>query len=345
MFGRDKTESTRIDLNETVQQIMLVIIVILSVFLLIIYFSSKKNSSDIVKYQKTATDAVSENNKLTSEITELNKQIEELTAEIDTANRTKDSYSRNYYDGSFIEHTFTVKSGALKADKLPMNFSASSYKDDRFVSQLGIDVSKHQGKIDWERVAATKATADQGYQFAIIRAAFRGYSNGELGEDDTFAANIHGAYDNGLDVGVYVYSQAINEEEAEEEAALVLELLEREGFSPKTLKYGIAFDYEKVVGSEEARTNELTPEQWTNNAIAFLSKVREAGYETMLYSNLEFEAENFDISQLEEYNIWYAEYKDFPTTPYAYKLWQFTESGIVEGISEKVDINLEFVPR
>ena len=338
-------ESTKIGMSETVQQIMTVIILILSVLCLILYFSTKGIATQINVYQKTASEATSKLSETEEELKNLSAELEGVSTELATIKRHNKSYVRSYYDGSMVEHAFTVQEGTLKTDKLPMNFSASTYKDDVYTSRLGLDVSYFQGNIDWEKVANTNATGSDNYKFAFIRAAYRGYKNGELSEDEMFAKNIHGAYDNGLDVGVYVYSQAINEEEAKEEANLVLELLDREGFTPETLKYGIAYDPEKVIGSDEARTNDLEPEQWHKNAMAFLNTVKEAGYEATLYTNLEFEAENFDMTEAEDYNIWYAEYKEFPTTPYFYKFWQFTEGGEVEGINGKVDINIEFVER
>ena len=338
-------ESTRIGFDETVRQMLYVLIFILSLMCAILYFSGKKIAHDILDYRAEATASGKELEAAEAKLAEANSEVEDLTAELDIYRRTRKSYVRSYYDSSMTEFAFTVQEGTLKTDKLPMNFSASAYKDDVYTSQLGLDVSHHQGAIDWEKVAKATATGNEGYKFAFIRAAYRGYKNGELSEDERFVKNIHGAYDNGLDVGVYVYSQAINEEEAKEEAELVLTLLDREGFSPETLKYGIAYDPEKVIGEANARTNDLEPEQWHKNAMVFLDTVKKAGYQTSLYSNLEFEAKNFDMKEAEKYNIWYAEYKDFPTTPYFYKFWQFTEAGQVDGINGNVDINIEFVER
>ncbi len=143
------------------------------------------------------------------------------------------------------------------------------------VSHMGIDVSKYQGKIDWEKVAA------DGVEFVFLRLGLRGYESGKLVEDETFQTNIQGALAHGIKVGVYFFSQAVTEAEAVEEANFVLERI-----APYQIDCPVVFDVEKV-GSSTARMNQLTPQERTNVTIAFLDTIEAAGYKSMFYHNME----------------------------------------------------------
>ena len=203
--------------------------------------------------------------------------------------------------------------------------------DDRYTIRKGVDVSKYQGDIDWN------AVRDDGYEFAIIRIAFRGYGQeGMLKEDDRFKEYIDGAKEAGLDVGVYIFSQAIDEEEAIEEAEFVIELLD--GIE---LELPITFDPE-LIRDDEARTDDVTGEQFAKNTLAFCDHIRSKGYEPMVYSNMYWEAFLFDMEKLEDIPIWYADYEKIPQTPYSFKYWQYTEKGKVDGIQTPCDIDIEF---
>lgn len=205
--------------------------------------------------------------------------------------------------------------------------------DSRFRVRYGVDVSKYQGKIDWQRVK------ESGIDFAIVRIGYRGYgSAGNLKADDYYARNIEEARKTGIDVGVYFFSQAINEEEAAEEADFVIGLLE--GYE---LQLPVVYDPE-LIRDDEARTDEVTGEQFTANTIAFCERIKAAGYQPMIYSNMVWESELFDLKQLQDYPIWYADYEPIPQTPYNFVMWQYTEKGTVEGINGIVDRNVWFVP-
>ena len=195
----------------------------------------------------------------------------------------------------------------------------------------GVDVSHHQGTIDWEKVKA------DGYEFAILRIGYRGYGqSGGLYVDKEFKNNIKNAHKAGLDVGVYIFSQAINETEALEEADLVIEQLQGE-----TLELPVTFDPE-LIRTDDARTDNVTGEQFTKNTIAFCEKIEKAGYEAMIYSNMYWESFLFDLEQLSDYTIWYADYEKVPQTPYQFEFWQYSDKGQVDGISGKTDLNIQF---
>ena len=202
-------------------------------------------------------------------------------------------------------------------------------QDGQVVSHKGIDVSKHQGTIDWTKVAA------DGVEFAFLRVGLRGYgTEGKLLEDDTFEQNVKGALQAGLKVGVYFYSQAITEEELLEEADLVLERVR-----PYNIDLPIVFDVEKVSGGK-GRANALSVEERTHLAALFCQTIQEAGYHPMIYHNMEMGTLMLDLGQLESYDKWFAYYNDDLYYPYAYKVWQYSEHGAVDGINEEVDLNI-----
>lgn len=202
--------------------------------------------------------------------------------------------------------------------------------DGQVTSHKGIDVSSHQGEIDWEQVAA------DGVEFVFVRAVYRGYGSGKLVEDEMFETNVEGALKAGLKVGVYVYSQAITEEELLEEANLVLDKI-----APYRIECPVAFDVEKVSGAS-ARMNELTVEERTSLAALFCQTIEAAGYRSMIYHNLEMGTLLLDLTALEEYDKWFAYYNDDLYYPYAYAAWQYTNKGTVAGISGSVDMNISF---
>ncbi|MDD7642436.1 MAG: glycoside hydrolase family 25 protein [bacterium] len=205
--------------------------------------------------------------------------------------------------------------------------------DERYTIRKGIDVSYHQGAIDWE------AVKNAGYEFAILRIAYRGYGQkGVLCTDSEFHNYIKGAQEVGLDVGVYIFSQAVNETEALEEADLVLENLK-----DYQIQLPVVYDPE-LIRDDVARTDDVSGEQFTKNTIIFCEKIAQAGYQPMIYSNMIWESEIFDLSQLQQYPIWYADYEERPQTPYAFEFWQYSEKGTVDGIQGNVDLDIQFVP-
>lgn len=205
-------------------------------------------------------------------------------------------------------------------------------KDGQVISHKGIDVSKHQGEIDWQQVA------EDGVEFAFIRVGLRGYGTGKLVEDEYFEQNVQGALSAGIKVGVYIYSQAINEEELLEEANLVLEKI-----APYRIECPVVFDVEKVSGSN-GRMNALSLEERTNLTLLFCQTIENAGYKPMIYHNMEMGALMLDLETLEDYDKWFAYYNPDFYYPYEYKIWQYSHKGSVKGIQGEVDLNISFEP-
>ncbi len=222
--------------------------------------------------------------------------------------------------------------------KLKLDGQVLSYDDPAYETCLGVDVSKFQGDVDWEKIAS------QGFSFAIIRLGFRGYGNGKLVTDECFEKNILGAKKAGLDVGVYFLSQAINETEAAEEAEYAVSELKRCGFGE--IDYPIVVDSEKIK-YDTSRTESMNGAERTDAVLAFCKAVEDAGYKSALYANSQWLTKELDIRRLTDINVWYADYQIFdndeaPLYPYPFFMWQYTNKGKVDGINGDADLNICF---
>lgn len=198
-------------------------------------------------------------------------------------------------------------------------------------SIVGIDVSYHQGDIDWEQVRSS------GVEFVMMRVGYRGYGeSGKLVEDTNFPANIQGALDAGLKVGVYFFSQALNLEEVEEEVDFLLERIE--GYE---IAMPVVYDWEYV--SDEARTANMDARTLTDCSRHFCELIREAGYQPMVYFNRNQAAYLLHLEELTDYPFWLAAYTDRMGFPYKVDMWQYTDNGRVPGIDGPVDVDILFV--
>ena len=184
-------------------------------------------------------------------------------------------------------------------------------------SFLGIDICKNDGVVDF--TALKKA----GVEFVMIRAVSRGYGTGVLSFDEYFEANLKGATETGIPIGLYVYSQAISVAEAQEEAQTVISSL-----SEYKISYPIVFDME-LVPNDTSRIDTLTKEQITEITAAFCETIAAAGYKPMIYGNKYWFMNKTDLSKLGAYPIWYSEDADIPDYPYQFTMWQYTRSSVL----------------
>ena len=198
------------------------------------------------------------------------------------------------------------------------------------IARTGVDVSSYQGDIDWN------AVREAGAEFAIVRVGFRGYGTGAIVEDSRFLQNVQGAKAAGLEVGVYFYSQALTEAEAEEEALFTLERVQALGLTGP-----VAYDLEFYT-ADEARTDALTGQQATLNAAAFCQVLETAGLRSVVYMNGHWSGAMYDLDALADWPIWYAGYGQPPTLERGVLLWQYTEEGTLPGITGPVDMDLWF---
>jgi GH25 family lysozyme M1 (1,4-beta-N-acetylmuramidase) len=207
----------------------------------------------------------------------------------------------------------------------------ATYSKGDVTAKKGIDVSKFQGDIDWNRVK------NDGVEFAFIRLGYRGYESGKIVTDEKYEDNITGCNDAGIDCGVYFFTEALNEEEGREEADYVLELLDGHH-----VELPIVLDVEQSANTAKTRTKNLSQEDRTKVVIAFCERIKEAGYTPMIYGNLKSMMIMLDFAQLEEYEKWFAYYHYPLRFPYKHRIWQYSANGEVDGIKGSADMNLMF---
>ena len=241
----------------------------------------------------------------------------------------KDHEQLTPIEPSAVDKTEEIPENTYDPSCFYMDGGFLRYESDTITSQVGIDVSAHQQEIDWQRVA------ESGVQFAILRVGYRGYTEGTIQEDAYFEQNLEGAIDAGLDVGVYFFSQAIDEQEAREEARFVLDKL-----SGYLLAFPVFFDWEKI--GSEARSDTMDLASLTIVTDTVCTEIRNAGYQAGLYFNQQLGYEELHLPSLQTYTFWLAEYNDTPSFAYHFDLWQYSASGTVDGIEGDVDLNLAF---
>lgn len=234
---------------------------------------------------------------------------------------------------SALKNNYVASNFKLEGDEL------SYYSSNRKISSYGVDVSKYQGNIDWQKVAAC------GIDFAMIRMGVRGYSSGAVVVDENFSANMNGAIANGIDVGIYFYSQAVTVEEAIEEANYAVAAIQ--GYA---VSYPIAF-YTESIENETARTDELTPEQLTEIAKAFTSTVEGYGYRSIICGNKKQLSQKLLLEELSDKTYFLidplaksgTEDMTLSDYPYQYSMWQYSSVGKIDGIDGNVNLDISFV--
>jgi len=207
----------------------------------------------------------------------------------------------------------------------------------------GIDVSKWQGKIDWQKVA------NDGIEFVFVRIGNRGLTSGKISEDPYWKQNIEGALAVGLDVGVYIYCTSINEAEATEEAIFVLERI-----APYKITMPVVFDYEGI-SNPNNRNYGMSQSQITSCYRVFANLVEASGYSSLMYGSKAYLPKKFDLANTDDL-LWVARYagknsvlddeKYFPhITGYDDRIaiWQYANNGTVAGINAKVDLNYMYI--
>jgi len=194
-----------------------------------------------------------------------------------------------------------------------------------------IDVSTYNGDIDWNAVKAA------GVDYAIIRVGYRGYGTARLVQDRRFEQNMRGAINAGIRVGAYIVTQAVNTEEAVEEASFIVEKCR--GYN---VTLPLAIDVEWAGNSyEEGRANSISASTRTDVINAFARTVMNSGYTAMAYANKDwFENKIYSGNLFSSCKIWLAQYRN---TEYTYggrvNMWQYTSKGRVDGINGDVDIS------
>lgn len=246
----------------------------------------------------------------------------------------KDNHKKSGLDliNSIIGKDSKVDKENIKVIKnkreLDKEIKESNKKDNKKTEKRqlkGIDVSKWNGRIDWKKVKKA------GIDFCIIRT---GYSKTV---DHKFKYNIEEAIENGLQIGVYHFSYATTNAKAKEEAEFCLELIKP---YRKYITLGVWFDYEYDSVSYSRRYGVYpTKKSVTSLAKTFCSTVEKNGYSTGIYTNLDFSSNYFTKEVLDKYPTWIAVWGKMNYHG-KYIMWQYTDSGRVDGIHGKVDMNI-----
>ena len=238
----------------------------------------------------------------------------------DSSSDSSSTESESIPENSYDEENFVSESDGTV-----------SYEDESYYSVMGIDVSSHQGDIDWE------ALAQEGIEFAILRIGYRGYTEGGLYEDEAFFTNLEGAQENGIQVGAYFYSQAISAEEAEEEAEFVLDILDG-----TELDFPVFYDWEMQT-DEGSRTLDIDESILTDCALEFCQEIEEEGYDAGIYFYSSLALDSYTLTELLDYEFWLSQPGETPDFDYVFTFWQYSITGSLEGISTDVDLDMMLV--
>lgn len=280
-------------------------------------FDIIENSEEVIEEEETQEEEIQEENKEEEEdkappktVTYQDKTVTVPKSTVAAVNSSEDAEKDKEKGGEEVAQE--------KVEEMFENIGQKS---------MGIDVSAHQGVIDWSQVK------NSGVDFAMIRVGFRGQTQGSIFEDKYFKSNVAGAIKNGVKVGIYFYSTAISEEEALEEAAWVVNKI-----APYNITYPVVYDFEDF---GRYRCVEVDGNKATKNALIFLNYVRSAGYEPMMYANKN------DITRKMSRNsfnckFWLAHYTENTDYKGSFNMWQYTSNGSVPGIKGRVDMDIAY---
>ncbi|MBQ9492516.1 MAG: S-layer homology domain-containing protein [Oscillibacter sp.] len=218
------------------------------------------------------------------------------------------------------------------------------YVGNRYDAWFGVDVSAYQNRARSNGTINWKAAKADGVQFAMIRVGLRGTSTGALREDPYYARNIEGALAQGIQTGAYIFAQAINIQEAIEEADFVIARLRGHKINGP-----VSYDWE--INDSSYRVSNVSKEMATACAVAFCKRVAAAGYTPMFYNSRYVAYMKYDQGALAPYMMWYPQYpststaRPYPNLYYQMDFWQFSESATVYGIGNRIDSNIWFKPK
>ena len=233
---------------------------------------------------------------------------------------------KTYY---YAQNTNKKVTGLRSIDGKLYYFDANGVKQDNVT--FGIDVSKYQSGLDWNKIKKS------GVSFVIIRIGYRGYgAAGNLVKDPMFEEHFTNARNAGLRVGIYCFSQAVNENEAREEAQACVYVL-----NGRQLDYPIYFDTE-ASGAGNGRADGLGVTDRTKCAVAFCEEVKALGYKPGVYASTTWFRKRLDMSQLSNYYIWNAHY-NVASSPIACNMWQGTCTARIPGYGGQIDVNISYM--
>ena len=223
---------------------------------------------------------------------------------------------------------FKDAKGNFTQEKVNKDLKLNTYDWSSLAGTMkGIDVSKYQGVIAWDKVK------EAGIEYAIIRVGYRGYTEGTFKDDPNYVENITGALENDIPVGVYMVTKALNAEEGREEAQYILDKIK-----PYKITWPVVIDIEPSNNPDD-RTATLSAKERTDAVVAFCEEVKKAGYVPMIYGGVGTFMKYLEFERLEDIEKWFCMYFNEPYLRYEFGIWQATDSGSVLGINGNVDID------
>ena len=263
-------------------------------------------------------------------VTYKGKEVTVPVVEKAPVNDSEDSRQNSSTAGSATQTT--VEEAKNVISNVEVNNSGSTENSDKtyehISTSVGIDVSKWNGNINWGQVKSA------GIDFAMIRAGYRGSTQGTIMEDPFFQKNIQGAIKNGIKVGIYFYSMARTEEEAIQEAAWTVSAIRK-----YSITYPVAYDLESW---GTGRIADVSYSQLTKNAVAFLGYIRNSGYTPMMYASKYDFNNRWQKGKITGCKFWLAHYTKQTDYTGSYQMWQYSDKGSVSGISGYVDMNIAY---
>lgn len=205
------------------------------------------------------------------------------------------------------------------------------YDNGTNIAHLGVHLNQDSGKVSFYQLKSA------GAEYVILRTGMRGYQNGQLSVDESLEAYLQDARDAGLEVGLSFYSQAATEEEAVEEANLLLSLI-----GEHKVTYPIVFDME-LVSNDTSRIEKLGKMTLTGIADAFCRTIREAGYTPMIHGDKYWLLRRIDLTKLSDYDIWLSQEAEIPDYPYKFSMWEYTRKGRIQGIDGDAALSISFI--
>lgn len=248
--------------------------------------------------------------------------------DVNTAGEYNLTYKIEDNAGNITTKDFTLKvrdNYTYKEDEIYFKDAVNNYKTDN--TKLGIDVSKWQGEINWEEVAK------EGVEFAIIRMSYQNGFDGEVLIDPCFEQNIEGCLKNNIPVAIYFSSYAKTAEEAKNHANWICKKLNEYNYA----NLNIAFDWENWSSFNKLGLSLI---DINNIANTFMDECVNLGYKSMLYSSKTYLENVWQNSN--NYPVWLANYVKHTSYNGSYNIWQFCQTGIINGISGHVDINVMY---
>ena len=236
----------------------------------------------------------------------------------------------SYYEQNDLANSFRYSNGEAK-DSGYANYASrattnSGWPNDSRAISKGIDVSYHNGTIDWKKVKQSEV------EYAIIRC---GYGTNDKSQDDKkWEENVKGCVDNNIPYGVYLYSYADTVEKASSEADHAIRLLQG-----KKLKYPVYYDLE-----EDKLRDKISKKTIADIAQTFCDKLSAKGYTVGIYANKDWFTNYLTDSRFNNWTKWVAQYNTVCNYRGKYDMWQCSSTGRVPGISGNVDLNYSYSP-